>query len=74
MDTHGYVMVKTIEGWRLEHHVAWGELIPPGYVLHHRNEDRTDNRRENLELLTRGEHAALHARRRADRAVAHRDQ
>ena len=29
-------------------------------ILHHKNEDKTDNRLSNLELLTRREHAAKH--------------
>lgn len=30
------------------------------YDVHHINEDRTDNRLENLEILTRGKHTAIH--------------
>lgn len=48
----------------LLHHLVWwqntGELVPPGFVLHHKNEDKFDNRFENLELLSKAEHASHH--------------
>jgi hypothetical protein len=34
--------------------------IPEGYHGHHKNGDRTDNRLENLELITHGEHSSRH--------------
>jgi len=39
-----------------------------GETLHHRNDDKTDNRLDNLELLTRGDHNALHIAERGRRA------
>ena len=64
----------------LEHRVVWEKAhgpIPPGMVVHHKNHDKRDNRLENLELMSRAEHARhhldvtrLHAGRHAK--VAHR--
>jgi hypothetical protein len=39
-------------------------------VLHHVNEDRTDDRLENLECLTKAEHLAVH---REDHAAKRRE-
>lgn len=51
-------------GWAYEHVVVWvsaGNLRPSkGEVLHHINEDKTDNRIGNLRLMTRAEHNRLH--------------
>jgi hypothetical protein len=47
-----------------EHHVQWwkhtGQLVPEDCVIHHKNEDKRDNRVENLELTTRAEHTSSH--------------
>lgn len=36
--------------------------IPPGFVVHHINRDRADDRIENLELMRNGDHAHHHRR------------
>lgn len=68
----GYVKVRLgvghpladSNGYAYEHLVVWCAAGHPrpgkGETLHHRNEDKADNRYGNLELLTRGEHNALH--------------
>lgn len=37
------------------------KYLKPGFVVHHKNFDRKDNRPENLEVLTFSEHQKLHA-------------
>lgn len=37
------------------------KFIPPGNDVHHKNEDETDDRLDNLEVLTSEEHLARHA-------------
>lgn len=48
-----------------EHHKVWweetGELVEKDEVIHHKNEDKKDNRFENLEKMTLTEHNRLHS-------------
>lgn len=69
---HGYIKVRVGKGHPLadpngyayEHLIVWvsaGNLLPrAGEVLHHKDEDKTNNRIENLELKTRQEHSREH--------------
>ena len=55
-------------GYAYEHDLvmvsAIGRSLTGDEVVHHRNGDKPDNRLENLELMTRAEHNALHLRDR----------
>jgi len=47
-----------------EHHVVWwqntGELVPDGFLIHHINDKKRDNRFENLEMMSVSKHTAMH--------------
>lgn len=46
-------------------YTGW-ERIPEGYVVHHINQNPLDNRLENLAVIERGKHSALHHKIRRD--------
>ena len=72
ISSQGYVRLRVgkehpladCNGYAYEHLVVWvsaGNQRPgPGLLLHHKNENRQDNRIENLELLTRSRHNRVH--------------
>lgn len=51
-------------GYAYEHLIVWlaaGKRMPePHELIHHKNENKQDNRIGNLEIKTRSEHAVLH--------------
>lgn len=51
-------------GYAYEHVVVWCSAGNPRptkkEILHHKNEDKTDNRIENLEVMSRSEHNRIH--------------
>ena len=56
---------------QMVHRVVWEShngRIPDGYLVHHTNGDRLDNRIENLGMMTLAEHCRLHKPRLGYRA------
>ena len=85
VSSHGYIKVRVgighpladSRGFCYEHRLVWaasGRRQPKAHeTIHHRNHDRGDNRLANLTVLSRSEHAHLHAierRRRKDGTFA----
>lgn len=72
LSDHGYVKVRVGKdhpladpnGYAYEHLVVWAaaglRLPEPGEILHHKNETKTDNRLDNLELKTNVAHGIGH--------------
>jgi len=64
LEKTGYFRIKLPTGWRRLH--TWlgekiiGRPLRKGEVVHHKNGDPGDNRRENLQVMTQTEHIRLH--------------
>lgn len=66
LTTYGYIKDTGV----LEHRKVWldsGKSIPDGYVVHHKNHIKTDNRLVNLEVMSLSDHSGFHAREMVDR-------
>lgn len=67
---NGYViltlLIDGVRYQRMEHVVIWErerqQLVPPGFVIHHRNDVRNDNRIENLFCMTQRDHVVMHSK------------
>lgn len=76
ISSEGYVMIRVGKehpladphGYAYEHLVVWisaGRPAPtPEELLHHKNDDKTDNRIGNLELKTNSDHGKHHIAKR----------
>lgn len=66
----GYVVLRNDGDVIFEHRAIMeahiGRKLTDDEVVHHINGDKTDNRLENLQLMTRGEHSTMHNKRRKD--------
>lgn len=59
---------STKDGYIMEHDLIMecliGRHLGDNEVVHHKNKIRDDNRKENLQLMTKSEHASLHLKER----------
>lgn len=67
----GYVIVDKPGGGRVYEHrlvaeQTLGRPLKSHEIVHHINEDRSDNRPENLQVMTRSEHTRLHKQQAAE--------
>jgi len=67
------MQIKCEDGkFRYRARVVWAAVngpIPLGRLIHHRNEDPFDDRLENLQMVTRAEHARIHTNPEKQRAM-----
>jgi endogenous inhibitor of DNA gyrase (YacG/DUF329 family) len=67
----GYLMINLPQTKGIKYHrYLWEKengRIPEGYVIHHINGIKTDNRLDNLQLMEAGAHSKLHNDQRTDK-------
>ena len=65
-----YIITSRKKGYshKFLHRLIWedwyGKPVPDGYVIHHLNGDKTDNRIQNLQCVERSKHIAFHNKSR----------
>lgn len=72
VNQYGYKINQFLSKLYLEHHKVWIQksdwgFIPQGYVIHHRNGNKLDNRIENLLCINKRTHALITWQQRRQR-------
>lgn len=63
VDYQGRIFIKINNKWILKHRYIFEQKygkIPKGYIIHHIDEDNTNNSIENLRMVTWDEHNKIH--------------
>jgi Flp pilus assembly protein protease CpaA len=72
-DLKGYIRMRDDQGYRItEHRYVWQKIngkIPKGFIIHHINRIKDDNRIENLQCVSFHEHAKLHRAYKLEKAI-----
>lgn len=67
VDIHGYKWIRLNGKYYRQHRLIYEEYhkccLLPWILIHHINEDRSDNSIENLMPVTKGQHNVIHIRR-----------
>ena len=81
VDNKGYYIITTgKEGnnGKYLHRLIWedwyGKSVPDGYVIHHLNGNKTDNRIQNLQCVEQRLHKKFHARNMSDEIMKNMSQ
>jgi hypothetical protein len=72
-EQRAWVKIAEPNKWRKRAQVVWeaeNGPIPPGFSVHHRDENKLNDSPDNLELLSKADHLAIHRIAFQDQCVA----